>query len=70
MSDIERLAQAYRSEYGDAALHHAIADWHDSVDKLMRDLAPGYLRLKPVQPVREPKPLPPPPLDVDRQQAP
>jgi hypothetical protein len=69
MSDIERLAQAYESEYGPSALRHAIADWHASVDRLMRDLAPGYLRMKPGHPVKEPKPLPPRVLDVDRTQA-
>jgi hypothetical protein len=69
MSEIERLAQAYRSEYGDAALHHALADWHASVDSLMRDLAPGYLRLKPLAPVAPPKERPARVLDVDSTQA-
>lgn len=72
MSDIERLSQAYLSDAhgnAEAALRHAIADWHASVDKLMHDLAPGYLRLKPVQPVKPAKAPPPAPLDVAKEQA-
>jgi hypothetical protein len=69
MSDIERLAQAYESEYGPSALRHALADWHASVDSLMRDLAPGYLRLQPLAPVAPPKERPARVLDVDSTQA-
>jgi hypothetical protein len=69
MSDIERLAQAYEAEYGPSALRHALADWHASVDALMRDLAPGYLRLPPLAPVAPPKERPARVLDVDSTQA-
>jgi hypothetical protein len=72
MSDIERLSQAYLSDAhgnAEAALRHALADWHASVDALMRDLAPGYLRLPPLAPVAPPKERPARVLDVDSTQA-
>lgn len=69
VTDIERIAQAYRSEYGDAALHHVIRDYLVTVEELQRALAPGLLRLPPSQPVKPAKAPPPPALDVDRTQA-
>ena len=69
MTDIERLAQTYESEYGPSALRHAIADYLRTVEELQRALAPGYLRMRPLAPVAPPKPRMDRVLDVDSTQA-